>query len=382
MKILVAHFRPDIVSGAEITIADFALKAHRQFQFLMLVPGEGILAHYLREKGLSVWTKKIENWRRLYPGLHTIQSLLFAQELKSMGVNLVLSNTFAAASRVGTAARKAGLPHVMYLREYISDQPIHRKMLAGASKIFTVSRDLAAHAGSLVEPEKVVVSYDPIDPQPILEKQSRHRAGGDRRLPFALQHPVVGLVGRITPYKQQDLFIRAVPEILAAVPESRFVVVGAAQEKEQDYEAYVKNLAGELGVREQVAFMGYRKDAIEITTEFSVACLTSAREPLARVIMDAQILGVPVVASATGGSPEAVEHEVSGLLFECSGQNDHEKFAIQVIRLLRDNALQRKLAAGAKEQVFRMFAGVQQVHLLEERLAEIGVKNGLDGRTA
>ena len=51
MKILIAHFRPDIVSGAELAIADMVAKRSEGFEYVMLTPGEGRLADYYRSRG-------------------------------------------------------------------------------------------------------------------------------------------------------------------------------------------------------------------------------------------------------------------------------------------------------------------------------------------
>lgn len=377
-RFLVAHYLPDMVSGAELAIADFIGVVDEHYHATMLTPGDGKLANYYKRAGFDVWTKLIHTKRRRYPGLHTVQSLVFARELRDRDFDVVLCNTFPAASRVGMACRRAGIPYGIYVREYISDHSLHRKILDRANKILAVSRDVRNYLSDMTDPAKIVVAYDYIDTRPILERATLHEASGNRLVPFGAEHPVVGIVGRITPYKQQDLFVRAIPGVLSEIPVARFVVVGSARETEKDYEKYVTNLAVDLGVQDKVAFMGHRNDAIEIISELTVGCLTSSREPLARVILESQSLGCPVIASDTGGSPEMVEDEITGLLFSFTAPDAESQLSAQIIRLLNDRLLRNKIVEKAKKEIQTTFAGSKHVRQLEKYIEELCI-NGRRG---
>jgi glycosyltransferase involved in cell wall biosynthesis len=337
----------------------------------MLTPGEGNLASYFRERDLNVWAKRVETRRRKYPGLHTVQSFILARQLRKRNVDAVICNTFPAASRVGTACGIAGIPYGIYVREYISNARIHREILGKADRIFAESRDVMHYLSRMTSPANIDVAYDFIDATPILQRVDRHRATGRRLVPFESVHPIVGLVGRITKYKQPDVFIRAIPEILSTVPEARFVVVGGASASEKEYESWLKDLASRTGVRDQVAFMGHREDAVEIMSEFQLACLTSKREPLGRVVLEAQLMGCPVVAPEAGGSAELVEDGVTGLQFSSTSPDSDRQLAIQIIRLLEDSQLRSSLAARARKWAYRTFASLEHVRRLEIQFEQL-----------
>jgi glycosyltransferase involved in cell wall biosynthesis len=371
MRVLVAHFRPDAVSGAELALADFIEKRDPRFHYTMLVPGEGPLAAFYRQKGWEVWVKTVQNHRRIAPGLHTLQSLLLARALRRRGFHLVLCNTFAASSRVMTAARFAGLPTAIYVREYIQDKPPHRALLARADRILVVSADLQQHLAAFAGPGPVCLAYDTIDARPVMARLSAHRASAHRTLPFEPGAPVVGLVGRIARFKQQDLFIRAIPSVLNEMPQARFVVVGSALESEKEYERSIRQLADRLGLQDRVHFLGYRQDNVELMSELSILCLTSTREPLGRVILEAHLAGTPVVASDTGGPGEIVEDGVTGLLFPPAGPGAAALLAEKILCLLKDPGLGRTLAAQAAERIWETYAGPEHVRQIEAYLDEL-----------
>lgn len=371
LNIVIAHYQSNIISGAENSIADFTEQVNPRFHITMLVPGEGNLADFYRKRGIAVWVKAVETPRRLYPGLHEYQSWRLARELKQRGVDAILCNTFPAASRVGSACQLAHLPYAIYMRDYVPDSPLHRRILQQADALFAISQDVINQHAAMARPGQFHLAYNFINPQPILKRQQAHRASGKRLLPFDPSHPVVGLVGRITPYKQPDLFIRAIPHILAEVPEARFALVGAAQEREKSYEERIHALANELGVFEQVAFMGLRRDAVELTSEFALACLASGREPLGRVILEAHLMGIPVVVPDTGGPAEIVQAEETGLHFNALGLDAPAHLAQQVIRLLRDPDLRNCLAASGRKHVLETFANRRHVHIQEELIDQL-----------
>ena len=184
VHLIVAHYLSDTVSGAEQSIADFVDKVDERFQVTMLTPGEGSLSDYYRFRDFDVWAKRIHTKRRRYPGLHTIQSYLFARDLKDRGFDAILCNTFSAASRVGTACQLAGIPYGIYVREYIPDHPIYRKTLNGTDRIFAVSKDVSNYLGDMTNSSKIVVAYATIDPTPVLNRVASHNANGTRLIPY------------------------------------------------------------------------------------------------------------------------------------------------------------------------------------------------------
>lgn len=371
IRILIAHYQSTIISGAENSIADFVDQVDKRFQITMLVPREGNLAAFYRKRGFEVWVRSVETPRRMFPGLHEVQSWLFASALKKRGFDAVLCNTFPAASRMGTACRMAGIPHAIYMRDYIPVSPLHAKILSRAEVIYAISRDVQKHTAQMVNPDRVKLAYNYIHPDPILDRYEAHMASGERRMPYGPEHPVIGLVGRITPYKQPELFLRAIPHIIKQVPNARFVVIGAAQEREKPYEEQVKTLAAALGIQDQVVFLGQRRDVVELTAEMTVSCLASGREPLGRVILEAHLLGVPVVVPDTGGPAEIVLNGETGLYFSSTAANAEMDLARQVVRLLQNPAERECLAANARKHVLTTFAGRRHVEIQEEYIEQL-----------
>ncbi len=147
-------------------------------------------------------------------------------------------------------------------------------------------------------------------------------AGGDRgddraslraELGLAPDAFVVGHVGRLSPWKGQDVFIRA----LARVPEATGLIVGSALFGESDVEPRLRALAAELGVADRVVLTGFRPDPARVMAASDLVVHSSTSpEPFGRVIVEAMLVGRPVVAARAGGPLEIIDDGRTGWLTE------------------------------------------------------------------
>lgn len=371
MEILISHYRSNIVSGAERAIVEMVQRMDKNFSCTMLVPGDGVLADFYRSLDQNVWIKKISTPRRKYPGLHYFQSKKTARELKQRQIKLVICNTFSAASRISTASRMAGIPYIIYMREYVKDTSLHRKVLRKADQVLAVSKDLKNHIQTMLPEKEVLLAYDVIARHPIEERILEYKKIGCQHSPFAAAHPLVGWVGRITPYKQPLLFVRTIPYVVEKLPSVRFILIGSASEKEKYLEMELRETAAALGVTDKISFLGLRDDVIELMIEMSAFCLTSTREPLARVIFEAQLVGCPVIVPQLSGPAEVVNDYLTGLKFDALAEDAHRLLGEKIIELLND----KELAAGMRERAFlevkQTFASDQPVRAFETILLDV-----------
>ncbi len=124
--------------------------------------------------------------------------------------------------------------------------------------------------------------------------------------------PLIGIFGRISNWKGQDIFLQA----LSKIDDAHGIIVGGAQFGEEDYEAELHNLTSELGIGERVTFVGHSNEVPKLMAACDVIthCSTSP-EPFGRVIVEAMLAKTPVIASDAGGAQEIIEHGDSGYLF-------------------------------------------------------------------
>jgi len=120
---------------------------------------------------------------------------------------------------------------------------------------------------------------------------------------------VVGTVANFRTEKGYDVLLEAAADAVGRDPRLRFVAVGQGP-LEDDIRARHR----ELGLGDRFLLTGYRDDAVRVMSAFDVFTLSSRHEGLPVSLMDALVLGIPVVATRVGGIPEAVDDGVEGLL--------------------------------------------------------------------
>jgi len=120
---------------------------------------------------------------------------------------------------------------------------------------------------------------------------------------------IVGNVGRLHPDKDQATLLKGFAQALPNLPAgARLAILGTGR-----LEPQLKALAVELGIADQVDFLGQVADARRYFKAFDVFALSSDHEPFGMVLLEAMVAGVPVLATACGGAREVVEGV--GMLF-------------------------------------------------------------------
>jgi glycosyltransferase involved in cell wall biosynthesis len=156
---------------------------------------------------------------------------------------------------------------------------------------------------------------------------------------IAADAPVVGNVAALAPHKPQSDFIRAARVVADKFPDARFLIVGEGKLRSR-----LEALIRELDLDGTVILTGFREDPLEIMSTFTCFVLSSYLEGLGTSVMDAQAMGIPVVATDTGGVPDAVEDGVSGLLVP---PRDPKELARAIVRMLDEDPLRQRIAKTA-----------------------------------
>lgn len=178
------------------------------------------------------------------------------------------------------------------------------------------------------------------------------------KLPTDPEKPILLTVARLDEHKGHDRVIEALPRVLEKHPGLRYVLVGPGQ---QDWPR-LRDLAVQHGVDRSVEYWGPVPEA-ELHRAYQECTLFTmpSREVPGRLdlvegfgltFLEAAALGVPSVAGDSGGVPDAVEHEVSGLLVDPTSSAE---IAEAILKFLDDPDYLQRLGQQARQRAQREF---------------------------
>jgi L-malate glycosyltransferase len=175
-------------------------------------------------------------------------------------------------------------------------------------------------------------------------------AGGHLVKEFNLkpEEKVVINVAHLAGHKGQKYLVRAIPLVLAEIPQVRFFIIGQGELMPE-----LKALAASLDLGPALTFTGFRNDVGAFYQLADLFAMSSVQEGLGTAILDALALGKPVVAANSGGIPEIIRDGETGRLVAAG---DHRALAHGIIDLLTDDQQARDMARRGQEFVQTKFS--------------------------
>jgi glycosyltransferase involved in cell wall biosynthesis len=180
-----------------------------------------------------------------------------------------------------------------------------------------------------------------------------------REVGLAYNDRIVGMVSRLEPVKGPHYFIEAAAKVVNLFKQVMFLVVG-----EGSLRLKLETKAQELGLKDRIKFLGWRQDALEIISILDILVQPSLNEGVGMVLLEAQSLGVPVIATNVGGIPEVVKDGVTGILVP---SQDANSIAKALNYLLGDEKEREGMGREAKRWVKDKFSS----HKMIKEIAEI-----------
>jgi glycosyltransferase involved in cell wall biosynthesis len=167
-----------------------------------------------------------------------------------------------------------------------------------------------------VEPDRVLVVYNPIDVDVFQTACSTSRVEIRRKLEIPSEALVVGIVGSVQPLKGHAEFVEAALRLAEVLPGARFLVVGEPPPGEV-YRLFLDQIRGRIvqsGYGIRFRFTGFRTDMPRIMKAIDILVVPSWTESFGRVAVEGMAAGCAVVGTAAGGLPEIITDGINGVL--------------------------------------------------------------------
>lgn len=335
--------------------------------------------------GHSTYVVPHKNWLRRSP---------FVQFLKDVAVewhtsrdvehligrirpDVVYLNTVVSLAGA-LAARRQATPCLWHIREMFADvggemhaprwcKPVVRYMIRLYSTVVVTNSAATAEnvMGSAALGDVAVVP-NAVDKRFFSEARTQEVARCDLGVGEGL---IIGVPGSLRPMKGHAFFLRSVAQVLKERPLYSVVITGGL---DGEHAVRLKELVNDLGLADQVHFIGWMKDMAAFYRACDIICVPSRAEPFGRTVIEAFACGTPVVATAVGGINETVTHNVTGLLVSFG---DEKGLVNAVTRLAENPGLRETLRTSARriaEDEYHERIYKRRIVTLTERAAASG----------
>lgn len=315
MKPVVAHIRAaNFYGGPERQIVSH-VKTSTGFQHLIVTFQDGEqeneFASICHAQNIPVALVKAQNAYQ-WSSVNQLRQILLDH-----CVAIICSHGYRPLALSLLAKKRLHVPLLAFARGHTSENVkvrlyslLERICFRYAHKVIAVSQGYADKLRSLgIAPDKIVVVQNAIDTKRFsssLAQITQVRT----ELGYSGSEFLIATAGRISPEKNQVALLKAFALVRNQHADCRLMIIGDGPQKGELVEYVQRNNIPD------VQFLGHRKDLDRIMTALDLFVLPSLTEGLPNVLLEAACCHVPIVATAVGGVPEIVQHEVTGLLVQ------------------------------------------------------------------
>jgi len=318
-----------------------------------LAPAKGPLAQELAIRGVELvpFHCSASDGTRLPQGRLREQ---LAEVLRRRRPALLHANSLAMGRLAGPVAAELRLPSITHLRDIVklsgqaaADLNCHARLLA----VSQAARDF--HVAGGISAEKTFVLCNGVDLDEFRPRPPTGYLHREWALPRETQ--LVGTIGQIGLRKGQDFLLRAAAQIVDRLPNVHYLIVGERNSDKDESRHFEHDLqavsSGTLAGRAH--FLRRRTDVPRLLNELTLLAHPARQEPLGRVLLEAAASGVPIIATAVGGTPEIfpVQSGAARLV----SPDDVDALSAAMLDLLGNETLRLRLAAAARRRAEKQF---------------------------
>ena len=172
---------------------------------------------------------------------------------------------------------------------------------------------------------------------------------------------VVGMVGRISPQKAPDVFVKMAKQVKDRIPNTHFIIVGNGNQENE-----IRKYANNNGFSDKLHITGWVNNPMSYIELFDIACLLSRWEGFGLALPEYMMAGKPIVASRVDAIPNIITNGENGLLVE---MDDAVGASAAVLKIYSNNNLKSKLVSAGLKTVHKKF-NVQRMTKETEKLFE------------
>lgn len=389
-----------IVGGPVLNASYLTRYLSPEFETLMVVgpkdPHEQDASYLARQLGIEVHT--IPEMGRSVHAWSDVQALVRLRQLiKTFRPDVVHTHAAKPGALGRVAAASMGVPAIVHTYHGHVFHSYFNRFKTGM--VIQTERWLARHTHAIIaispqQQQELVQDFRiapahkfhqiplGLDLDPFTHQQTEKRAAFRRSFGLAADEVAIGIIGRLVPVKNHDLFLEGLRHVLThSTRKVKAIIIGDGETR-----GHLEALAAQMGIAfsrhtdavhpHPLVFASWRKDMDAVMAGLDIVALTSFNEGTPVSLIEAQAAGKAIVATRVGGVADVAVADGSALLSEVA---DRAGFGANLLRLVEDDALRRRLGGHSSRRVLRQFGYQRMVretadlyhHLLDQKKSHV-----------
>jgi glycosyltransferase involved in cell wall biosynthesis len=293
-------------------------------------------------------------------------------DLRHLGAHILCCHTYKPNLVGRLAARRAGIPVVAVSRGWTAEstrvrlyEALDRLNLRWMDRVVCVSEEQARKVRRIGVPAgKVTVIRNAVQTERFANACPDARLELGRFFPRPVEF-IVGAAGRLSPEKGFDILIEAAEHVLTNKPSVGFVLFG-----DGPLRAVLARQVKAKGIQDGFTLAGFRDDLDRLVPHLDLFVQSSHTEGLPNVLLEACAVGVPVVATAVGGTGEIIDHDVNGRLVP---PRDSRALAVAIREILDCESSRKRMGDSGSRIVRQKFTFEAQSDAYVRLFGDMGV---------
>lgn len=335
------------IGGAKVHVLSLVkeLGKHIEVKLISLRPGQ--FAEDARAMGIDVEVVKSGN---ILSDIKRVAGIIQAGGYHVVHSHGAKANLFSLATKRYIKVPRVTTVHSDYKLDYMhsklktltigSFNSIALRFMDYYVAVSDNFREMLVNRG--FNPSDIYVLYNGIDFSVPKENYSREALIAKYRLNIKEDDVLVGIAARLYPVKSIDTLVRAAKSVCERNRKVKFLIGGDGEDKES-----LEKLVGELGISDQVFFLGWLEDRYEVMSIVDISVLTSISESFPYSILEGAVFSKATVSTRVGGIPKLITHGENGYLFE---PKDHERMADLILELAADPEKRKRMGEKIHEK--------------------------------
>ena len=362
----ILYLSGSIFGGAERQLLYLVTNLDRsRYQPIVVCPDDGVFPKQLRAAGIDTVIHTLPGWRKWKNILHRyaaasrLVQLATEREIRLIHASDSWHNPYALR-----VARQCTIPTISHVKAPIRPDQVVKYGFHNMSSIISISEQFTPsflEAG--ISPNKIEVIVNCVDLDAF---ESIGVKPNTLRQEFTLRRFVIGIVGRIEPFKRQKESVKIASHVLKARQDVSFLIIGGTQPNPEHraYERELRQLITELNLTEYVICTGHREDMPAVMQGLDLLVTLSAGS----VIPEAMAAGKPVIATPVGSTTDMIDDGRTGWVVP---PRPIEDIAAKIVRLTENPSLCEQIGRTAQvhaEEHFSIAKHVEHVQAIYDRL--------------